>query len=399
MRILISTWSLQVGGGEVLAMNLAAELHRRGHDVFMFNQRAELIDLALVDRLLPPEVKVLSMADNPRSTFWAYKVSAVQQRLGRPATFYNQRQKAYLADCLQRYRIELVNSHATVSDEICAPLAQKLGIPLVITEHGEYNKFLLEGRRDFVSVLRAAEQIIAVSRYCQHNLEHTLPELPPVQMVYNGVVTNAYDAAKTRSTLNIPAEAFVFGMVARGIEDKGWKYAIQAFQQVKEAVPGQSLRLVLVGGSAYLQGLQAEFGADTDIIFTGQVPNPDFFLAGFDVGLLPTYFRAEALPLAIIEYMVTGKPTIATRVGGIPELIEPATGPTGQLVNIEPATYTPDLVMLTAAMQRYCAEPTLYEAHVQNCRRASDQFTMQNCATQYEHIFELAIGAKQLTVS
>ncbi|MCB2408503.1 glycosyltransferase family 4 protein [Hymenobacter lucidus] len=396
MRILISTWSLQVGGGEVLAMNLAAELCRRGHDVFVFNQRAELIDPALVARLLPPQVKVLSMADNPRSTFWSYKVNALQQRLGRPATFYKQRQQAYLADCLQRYRIELVNSHATVSDEICAPLTQRLGIPFVITEHGEYNKFLLEGRRDFAPVLRTAERILAVSRYCQHNLEQALPDLPLVQTVYNGVVTKVYDAAETRRTLHIPAEAFVFGMVARGIEDKGWKYAIQAFQQVKAAGLGRPLRLVLVGGSSYLQSLQAEFGSDTDIIFTGQVPNPDFFVAGFDVGLLPTYFRAEALPLAIIEYMVTGKPTIATRVGGIPELIEPTTGPTGQLVDIEPATYTPNLAMLTAAMRRYCTEPALYAAHVQNCQRASTEFTMENCAAQYEHAFEQAVTTKSM---
>lgn len=378
-------------------MNLAAELHRRGHDVFVFNQRAELIDSELVARLLPPEVKVLSMADNPRSTFWAYKVNAVQQRLGRPATFYNQRQEVYLADCLQRYRIELVNSHATVSDEICAPLAQRLGIPLVITEHGEYNKFLLEGRHDFAPVLRAAERILAVSRYCQRNLEQAIPDLPPVQTVYNGVLTKAYEAAETRRTLNIPADTFVFGMVARGIEDKGWKYAIQAFQQVKAAVPGRPLRLVLVGGSAYLQGLKTEFRDDIDIIFTGQVPNPDFFVAGFDVGLLPTYFRAEALPLAVIEYMVTGKPAIATRVGGIPELIEPATGPTGQLVDIEPATYTPNLAMLTAAMQRYCTDAALYVAHVENCRRASAEFTMEKCAVQYEHAFEQAVATKQTT--
>lgn len=63
MRILISTWSLQVGGGEVLAIDLAAELHRRGHEVFVFNQRAELIDHDVVQRLLPASIRVLSMAD------------------------------------------------------------------------------------------------------------------------------------------------------------------------------------------------------------------------------------------------------------------------------------------------------------------------------------------------
>ncbi|UOQ76175.1 glycosyltransferase family 4 protein [Hymenobacter sp. 5516J-16] len=179
MRILISTWSLQVGGGEVLAMNLAAELQRRGHEVYVFNQRAELIDHDLVARLLPPQVKVLSMADNPKSTFWAYKINALQGLLGRPATFYNQRQQAYLAECLLRYKIDVVSSHATVSDDICAPVVERLGLPLVITEHGEYTKFLQEGRRDFLPVLQVAKRILAVSDYCRHKLERAFPSLPP----------------------------------------------------------------------------------------------------------------------------------------------------------------------------------------------------------------------------
>ena len=58
MNILISTWSLQVGGGEILAMNLAAGLDRLGHQVTVFNQRAELHDAALVQRLLRVQPKL-----------------------------------------------------------------------------------------------------------------------------------------------------------------------------------------------------------------------------------------------------------------------------------------------------------------------------------------------------
>ncbi|WP_216726705.1 glycosyltransferase family 4 protein [Hymenobacter siberiensis] len=399
MRILISTWSLQVGGGEVLAMNLAAELHRRGHTVFVFNQRAELIDHELVARLLPPEVKVLSMADNPLTSFWAYKVNALQQRLGRPAIFYRQRQEAYLAACLQQHRIELVSSHATFSDAICAPVIQRLGLPMVITEHGEYNKFLFEGRCDFLPVLRSAQRILTVSNYCQLNLEHAFSDLPPIQTVYNGVVTKPYVAADVRRALGISPEAFVFGMVARGIAEKGWEYAVQAFRTVRALAQERPVRLVLVGGSDYLKQLQAECAADTDILFTGQVPNPDFYMAGFDVGLLPTYFRAEALPLAIIEYMVSGKPSIATRVGGIPELLEPTSGPTGVLIDVDAATYTPSLAMLTAAMRQYYLEPALYAAHNNNTLEASRRFTMAACAAQYEQAFQTAVGASHSTAA
>ena len=396
MRILISTWSLQVGGGEVLAMNLAAELARRGHEVFVFSQRAWLIDPDLVQRLLPAGVRVLSMADRPGRRFWASKVNALQQRLGRVATYYDRQQQAYLAQCLRRFRIELISSHSTFSDLMCAPAAAAQGIPLVITEHGDYSAFLLEGRQDFDSVLRMARRIITVSDYCKQNLERTFTNLPPLQTVYNGVVAQPHDGQLMRRQLGIPAGAFVFGMVARGVEQKGWKYAVQAFRQVQSRLPDRELRLVLVGGSAYLQELQAECAANADIVFTGQVPNPDFYVAGFDVGLLPSCFRSEALPLAVIEYTVSGKPSVATRVGGVPELLEPGSGPTGLLVEVDAPAFTPNVDQLRAAMLRYCTEPELCAAHAANCRLAASRFTMQACADQYEEAFRQVLALSAL---
>lgn len=395
MRILISTWSLQIGGGEVLAMNLAAELVKRGHQVVIFNQRDELIDQDLVQRLLPPEVQVLSMADKPLLRFWAHKVNALQGRLGRPAVFYEECQQTYLKECLVRHRIELISSHATFSDRLCAPVAQQLRLPLVITEHGEYSRFVLEGRRDFAAVLHSASRILTVSKYNQQVLQGAFTDLPPVQTVYNGVTTdNAHTAAKMRQHLGIPREAFVFGLLARGIPEKGWEQATQAFRLFQGLVSDQQrpARLVLVGGGEYIQQLQVTCTAEADIVFTGQVPNPDFYIAGFDVGLLPTYFQAEALPLAIIEYMINGKPVIATRIGGISELLVPATGPAGQLIELDAATRKPGVAMLAQAMVRYYTDFALYTRHARHAQEASQQFTMSTCATHYEHAFEQVLA-------
>jgi len=378
-------------------MNLAAELERRGHEVFVFNQRAFLIDQDLVQRLLPASVKVLSMANKPFTSFWTNKANALQKRLGFKPSIYDQQQQVYLAQCLREYKIDVVSSHSTFSDLMCAPVIAAQGIPMVITEHGDYSAFLLDGRQDFGSVLRAARRILTVSDYCKHNLQQAFSDLPPIQTVYNGVVVQQYDKQQMRDSLGIPADAFVFGMVSRGVEKKGWSYAVQAFRQVQQQLPEQKTRLVLVGGSAYLQQLRAECATDEDIIFTGQVPNPDFYVSGFDVGLLPSYFRTEALPLAVIEYMVNGKPSIATRVGGVPELLELATGHTGLLADIDPETHRPDLATLTTAMVRYCTEPELYAAHTQNAKTARQQFTMEACAAQYEDAFQTAVGTPATT--
>ena len=399
MRILIATWSLQVGGGEILALNLAAGLAARGHDVVVFNQRAHLVDEALVQRLLPPTVRVCSMSDRPAQSFLAYKLDAVCQRLGRAPQYFEQAQQRYLAWCLKHYRIDLIHSHATYSDRLCLPAAQAAGVPLIITEHGEYTQFAKEGKRDFLPVLQGARAIAAVSDYCRRTLVERLPGLPRTETVYNGVVMQpAPGAAQAmREQLGIPSDAFVFGMAARGRADKGWQCAIDAFQQLRvQKLVARPVRLVLIGGSDYLSDLKQAYSADPDILFTGRVPNPDFYLAGIEVGLLPTYFAAEALPLVVIEYMTSGKPTIATKVGGIPELLQPADGTTGQLLELDAATGQPDPAALAEAMQHYLEDPVLYATHAKRASEiARQKFAISTCVAQYEQLYAASATTHQ----
>jgi glycosyltransferase involved in cell wall biosynthesis len=119
------------------------------------------------------------------------------------------------------------------------------------------------------------------------------------------------------------------------------------------------------------------------------VPNPDFYIAGFDIGLLPSYFMGEALPLAVIEYLFYDKPVIATRVGGMHEiLVDAASGEAaGLLTPLDPATQRPDIPALVAAMQRYVADQALYAAHQQNARRRQAHFSLASCVQQYEALF------------
>jgi glycosyltransferase involved in cell wall biosynthesis len=393
MNILISTWSLQVGGGEILAMNLAAGLDRLGHQVTIFNQRAELVDTALVKRLLPPSVRIISMADHPRQSYWAYKLNALAQRFGLRYSVYERVQQAYFRACLKRYKIEIVNSHATYSDRLCAPVLHNTTIPFVITEHGEYTMFVREGRTlDFAFTLRQADALVTVSDYCRIELEAGIEGLPPVLTIFNGIRVDEPSATSDmREQLGIAADAFVFGMVARGIPEKGWEAALLAFRRLRTQV-SQDVQLVLVGGSDYLTEVKAHYETELGIHFVGQVPNPDFYIAGFDVGLLPSYFAGEALPLAIIEYLFYDKPVVATNVGGIKEILldeARSEAAAGLLITLDPATQHADIAALNVAMRRYVTDAALYAMHQQNARQRQALFSLAGCVQQYEALFKL----------
>lgn len=393
MNIMISTWSLQVGGGEILAMNLAAQLTANGNKVFLFNQRAHLVDKDLVQRLLPSSVRVLSMFDRPIRNFLANKINAIQKRLTGEGKYYDNQQRAYLKKCIERYKIDVISSHATYSDAICAPVVQQTHTPFVITEHGEYTIFMLNGQYTFSSILKQATSIITVSNYCQQQLRRSFAELPPMQTIYDGVITDlSHQKINVREALNIGQNDFVFGMAARGVALKGWEQAITAFIQLRDSYLLRSIHFVLVGGSAYIDKLKKQFGDEIGLHFIGRVPNPDFYMAGFDVGLLPTYFPSEALSLSIIEYMTYGLPTIATCLGGIPELLAQPEKEAGQLINIDPQTEKPNVHELRSAMFRYMTDESFYAQHAKQALALSKSFTMSACAEQYENVFQAAIS-------
>jgi glycosyltransferase involved in cell wall biosynthesis len=107
---------------------------------------------------------------------------------------------------------------------------------------------------------------------------------------------------------------------------------------------------VLVGDGplwAELEELARSLGLGGAVLFAGYRPNPERFLAAMDVFVLPS--RAEAMPLVIPEAWAAGRPVVASRVGGIPELIED--GKTGLL--IEPG----DVDGLAVRLRRLLADP------------------------------------------
>jgi glycosyltransferase involved in cell wall biosynthesis len=123
----------------------------------------------------------------------------------------------------------------------------------------------------------------------------------------------------------------VITCVARLMPQKGHAYLLQAMAQVSAQVPGARL---LLAGEGPLRGeleAQAErLGLNGRASFLGLVPRaqlPDL-LARTDVVVLASHW--EGLPVALIEAMSAGKPIVASRVGGNPELV--ADGDNGLIV-------------------------------------------------------------------
>lgn len=113
----------------------------------------------------------------------------------------------------------------------------------------------------------------------------------------------------------------VIGIVARLSEEKGHSELIDAFSSLAKLY--RFIKLIIVGEGPLHNILEKQtriMGIEDKVIFTGFQIDIDKYLNNMDIFVLPS--RTEGLPVAILEAMAKGLPVIATRTGGITELVE-----------------------------------------------------------------------------
>jgi glycosyltransferase involved in cell wall biosynthesis len=184
------------------------------------------------------------------------------------------------------------------------------------------------------SLERYVTRYIAVSESIARELidVYNLPA-EKVAVVRNGVDVTPFlaeqDRADARVALGVPVDSPVVGLAARFSAQKGLRDLVAAVPELVRRIPGVH---VVIGGSGPLESeLRSQamaLGVSDAIVWPGHVLNMPRFLSALDVFVSPA--TTEAFGIALIEAAAAGVPTIATRVGGVPEVI--LDGETGLLV-------------------------------------------------------------------
>ncbi|HEY6448958.1 MAG TPA: glycosyltransferase [Acidobacteriaceae bacterium] len=171
----------------------------------------------------------------------------------------------------------------------------------------------------------------------------------------------------TRVGLKIPPLAFVFGAVGRLSVEKGHRFLIDAFRQVSMAYAGpRTPHLILLGAGREQAALQEQArGLESRVHFAGFRENPADWMRLFDCMVLPSL--TEGTPNAVLEAMSMQIPTIASSVGGVPDLI--ADERNGLLV--APG----DSSALAAAMNRVLRTPQLCRQLMEGTAGVSEEYS------------------------
>lgn len=180
----------------------------------------------------------------------------------------------------------------------------------------------------------------------QSALEKKICREDKLQVIFNGVDIEAYESGEhgtvKRSSLGIPEDAYVVGMVGRISPQKAPDVFVKMAKLVKDEIPNAHFVIVGSGNQEAEIRKYAEENKFADSLhITGWVDDPMSYVELFDVACLLS--RWEGFGLALPEYMMAGKPIVASRVDAIPNIIR--NGENGLLVEVDDATGASEAVL------------------------------------------------------
>lgn len=149
-----------------------------------------------------------------------------------------------------------------------------------------------------------------------------------IRVIYNGVDIQKFssgDKKSARSRLSLPPQALIIGTVGRLHWCKGHRYLLEAFKKLLPEFP--SLYLLIVGEGEErkkLEVLAYKLGVRHRVIFTGEIKEPVDYIRCMDIGVYPSLY--EALGISILETLACEVPVVASKTGGIPEIVDEKCG-------------------------------------------------------------------------
>lgn len=236
-----------------------------------------------------------------------------------------------LRTLMKERAIDLVHMHSPYP-AVGARLALHRKARLVYTEHNVWPRYHPLTYVGNLLTFPLNDHVFAVSDHVRESARYPRPlrflRMPPIETLYHGPEAEEIDDSGpdggVRHEFGIPEGIPVVGTVANLKAHKGLSYLLHAAVSVRRHVPG--VRFILVGQGPLEQDLRREaraLGLDGTVLFAGRREDVPRILHALDVFALPSIH--EGLSIALIEAMAAGKPVVATRVGGVTEVVSDGT--------------------------------------------------------------------------
>jgi N-acetyl-alpha-D-glucosaminyl L-malate synthase BshA len=370
------------GGSGVVATELGIELAARGHEVHFITSSPPF-------RLSGREANIrfheVALYHYPLFEHPPYDL-ALATRMAEVAEFYS---------------LDLLHVHYAIPHSISALLARQMletqqdaarrrYLPIITTLHGT-DITLVGLDRSYLPItqfgIQQSDGVTAISSHLRERTREAFSIQGEIEVIRNFVNCDVYVRVPAKVAAMRPQFAAAdekllvhlsnFRPVKRVLD------VIEIFARVAATVPA---RLLLIGDGpdrSAAEHLALRLGVADRIHFVGKQDNVNELLPLADLMLMPS--EMESFGLAALEAMACSVPTIATRVGGVPELIDD--GVNGMLFPLGDVD-----AMAAAAIELLKNETRLREMSATARRSASDRFCATRIIPQYEEYYERVLA-------
>lgn len=292
-----------LAGMEIATYNIAKHLVRRGHEVHVITS---------LDEGLSRE----SMEDG----FYVHRITLPKVRFLRIILFWI---KVLMA--LKKIKPDIVHAQSIGVGTSGFLVKSFLKKPYVVWGRGSdvYRSWMFKKPISKL-VLKNADAVIALTEDMKKEIEMICNK--NVFVIPNGIDIKRFknlSKENIRKRLKITNDEKIIIFVGRLEDIKGVKYLIEAMKSIKQK--DKNIKLMLVGDGedrGKLERLVKELDLEENVIFIGKVPNekvPEYMVVS-DVFVLPSL--SESFGIVNLEAMASGLPIVATKVGGLPEIIK-----------------------------------------------------------------------------
>ncbi|MGE0646216.1 MAG: glycosyltransferase family 4 protein [Nitrospira sp.] len=238
----------------------------------------------------------------------------------------------------RRQSFALIHSHGFTSAACSIIAALFHQIPHMLTCHDVFTPGQFVGLKGFMekwalgAIFSMVDRIHCVSNDAQENL---LAYLPILRLFENKVVTILHgievepfanaDQRDLKAELGLPPDAFLIGFMGRFMAQKGFRYLVDALEQLKgmDNLSKKPLVLTFSQADGFIREEQEEVnkrGLAGSILFLPFVPNVASTLKGLDIVAMPSLW--EACGLLAMETLVAGIPLVGTNCIGLREVLQ-----------------------------------------------------------------------------
>jgi L-malate glycosyltransferase len=362
------------GGSGVVATELGLELAQRDHEIHFISYAQPIRLRGAEPNIHYHEVEV---SRYPLFDYPPYDLALATR----------------MAEVAQLYDLDLLHVHYAIPHSVSAMLARQMlsdgprgkRLPFVTTLHGT-DITLVGLDRSYLPITRysieQSDGVTAISNYLRDRTKKVLDVKKGIEVIYNSVNSDVYSRNQANATEirkeYVPNGERVLVHLSNFRPVKRLTDVIEIFDRVHKQVPS---RLLLIGDGpdrSVAEWLAVQKGIHDDVLFLGKQDQIAEKLSIADIMLLPS--ELESFGLAALEAMACEVVPIATRAGGVPEVIDH--GRTGYLAEVGDVE-----TMARYAVELLRDEKKMREMGKQARAVAIERFGAAKIVTQYEDYY------------